>query len=240
MTFRLIVLDTETTGVEDPIGVCELAFIELDPITLTEVGRFRSLVDPQLPISAAASGVHRITNAMVADEPTLDECFDIVLKNPFANDDVVMVAHNAPFDYKLVKRYLGTSRKLCTLRLIRKVLPDAENHKLATLKFLLGLGRNDGHSHSALDDVEDTADLLRYIVAQTGLTILELLDLQDQPTEVKTMPFSAKYKGQPLKDVPASFWRWLQRQPGEGVDRDLAHSVKLLHPNITLKEKTDD
>lgn len=234
---HLIVLDTETSGLKDPIGVCEIGIIELDPATLDEVGRERALLDPVVPISAGASGVHRITNDMVADEPTLEEYFEIVRGDPYANKDVVVVCHNAAYDYPKVQKHLGSSMPLCTLRLARKVFPDAENHKLATLKFLYNLGRRDSSSHSALDDVEDTVDLLRLIVKETGMTIPELLHFQRQPTVVHTMPFS-KHKGLPLKDVPLSFWMWLQRQDGE-VDSDLAYSVGLIHPNIKFKEKSN-
>lgn len=235
---KLVVLDTETSGLEEPVGVCEIGIIELDEDTLSEVHRLRSLIDPEVKISFGAMGVHRITNEMVADEPTLDEYFDQVLDGHFEGVDTIIVCHNAPFDFPKVKHKFGPgSVALCTLRLARKVWPEAENHKLATLKFMFGLGRRDGTSHSALDDVEDTVDLLRLIVRETGMTVRELLDYQYQPTRVAVMPFSAKYKGKPLEEVPVSFWQWLQRQDGEGVDSDLAYSVKLLHPHIILKEK---
>jgi DNA polymerase-3 subunit epsilon len=233
---HLIVLDTETTGLTEPVGVCELGIIELDPTTLEEVWRFRSLVDPERRIEYGASGIHRITDDMVTTAPTLQECFEIVLKNRYVGRRVVMAAHNAPYDYPKVKDYLGDSTALCTLLLARKVLTDAENHKLATLKYQYGLGRKDGNSHSALDDVEDTVDLLRLIVRETGHTIPELLELQRKPSIVEIMPFS-KHKGEPVKNVPASFWVWLSKQGGEGVDRDLAYTVKSLHPHINLKEK---
>lgn len=234
---HLIVLDVETTGLAEPIGVCELGMIELCPDTLSEVDRYRSLIDPQAPISAGASGIHRITNDMVAFEPTLDEYFHHVMGDRYEGRDVVVVCHNAPFDFPKIKHKMGANPvALCTLRLARKVWPDAENHKLATLKFMFNLGRRDSNSHSALDDVEDTADLLRLITVETGMTIPELLEFQRTPTIIKTMPFS-KHKGMPLKDVPLSFWGWLQRQDGEGIDSDLAYSIRQIHPHLTFKEK---
>lgn len=234
---HVLVADTETSGLKDPVGVCEVGIIEVDQITLAEVDRQRSLIDPELPISASASGIHRITNDMVVNEPNLDEYFNVVLGGRYNEKRIIMVAHNAPFDFPKLKAYMGVEPvALCTLRLARKIWPDAEDHKLATLKFLFGLGRRDGHSHSALDDVEDTADLLRLIVKETGMTVQELVELQRKPTIVKIMPFS-KHKGEPLESVPVSFWIWLSKQAGEGVDSDLAYSVNLLHPRIKLKEK---
>ncbi len=237
---HILVADTETTGLADPVGVCEVGIIEVDEESLVEVDRQRSLIDPELPISFTASGIHRITNDMVAHEPNLDEYFNVVLGGRYNGKSICMVAHNASYDFPKIKDYLGVEPvALCTLKLARKVWPDAENHKLATLKFMLNLGRRDGTSHSALDDVEDTADLLRAIISETGLNIQELLELQRKPTVVKVMPFS-KHKGEPLEDVPVSFWIWLRKkslEPDGGVDPDLAYSVNLLHPHIKLKEK---
>jgi exodeoxyribonuclease X len=233
---HLIVLDTETSGLKDPVGVCEIGIIELDVTTLAEVGRFRSLIDPQVPISHAASGVHRITDDMVGDAPTLEEYFHIVLEHRYTDKNVLMVAHNKSFDYPKVKQYLGNSQALCTLRLAQKAWPDAENHKLATLKFMYKLGRMGSTSHNALADVEDTADLLRLLKFTTGLSLQELLEFEVAPRIVEIMPFS-KHKDSPLKDVPKSFWTWLLKQGGEGVDPDLAYSVNLIHPDIKLKEK---
>lgn len=233
---HLIVLDTETSGFDDPVGVCELGIMELDQTTLDAASTMHSLIDPEVPISFGASGVHHITNDMVGDKPTLDEYFTVVHNRPYEGKSVVMVAHNAAYDYPLVKRHMGDCRPLCTLLLARKLFPEAENHKLATLKYMFGLGAKASNSHSAMNDVVDTADLLRLIVDRTGMSIEELLEFQLQPTKIEVMPFS-KYKGQKLGDVPTSFWAWLNKQDGEGVDADLAYSVNQIHPNIRLKEK---
>lgn len=219
---RVIVLDTETSGLKPPVGVCECAFIELDPDTLRPIGQYHSLIDPEMPISASASGVHRITDDMVRDKPTLGEWFRIVLRDPFVNEDVLMIAHHAKFDHPLVAKYLGNSRTLCTLKLARHVYPDAENHKLATLKYLLGLGKG-GHSHGAMTDVEDCLDLLYRCCDMTGYGLTELLTFQDEPRLITHMPFG-KHKGLPLQEVPHGWIAWLMRQ--ENVDPDLLHSLK--------------
>lgn len=219
---RAIVLDTETTGLKPPIGVCELSYIEINPDTMMEIGRFRSHVNPQLPISPSASGTHRITNDMVADKPTLEEIFVDVLQNQFAHGPVLMIAHNAAYDYPLVKQYLPKSLTLCTLKLARTVYPEAENHKLSTLKYMLNLGTG-GFSHSAEADVEDTLDLLRDIMAKTGKTLAELLDMQNQPLIHTVMPFG-KHKGVKLVELSSSYISWLVKQPS--MDKDLLNSLR--------------
>jgi exodeoxyribonuclease X len=219
---RLIVLDTETSGLKPPVGVCECAFIELDPDTLAEIGRYHSLIDPELPITPSASGIHRITDDQVADKPTLTEWFEIVLENIFLDQDVVMVAHNAAFDHPLVKKHLGRSQPLCTLKLARKVFPDADDHKLATLKYMLKLGEG-GFSHSALADVEDCADLLRICVREMGMSVGELAEEFNKPQLLDKMPFG-KHKGVKMVDVPKSYLSWLRKQ--DNIDGDLLFTLQ--------------
>lgn len=221
---RLIVLDTETSGLTAPVGVCECAFVELDPLSLSEINRCYSLIDPEVPISPSASGIHRITDDMVTHMPTLQEWFEIVLGDPFAGQDVVMVAHNARFDHPLVKAHLGNSLPLCTLKLARLVYPDAPDHKLATLKYLLRLGTG-GHSHGALADVEDCADLLRLCQRELGLSIEHLVEEANRPRLLDKMPFG-KHKGLPMKEVPRSYLSWLRKQ--DNIDGDLLYTLQQL------------
>lgn len=220
---RLIVLDTETSGFKQPAGVCECAFIELDPSSLEEIGRVHSLIDPEVDIQPSASGVHGITNDMVGDQPTLQEWFEIVLENPFEGEDVLMVAHNSAYDHPFVAPYLGNSRQLCTLRLSRIALPDADDHKLSTLKYTYGLGDKGSRSHGALADVLDCCDLLRVIAGKLNTDIEGLIDIHDAPRMVDKMPFG-KHKGVKLTDVPKSYFQWLLKQ--DNVDSDLRQSIE--------------
>jgi exodeoxyribonuclease X len=227
---KAIYADTETSGLKPPIGICECAYIEFNPDDLLEMDRQHSLIDPELPISASASGIHRITDDMVEDKPTMEEWFGSVLNNPFAGHKLLFVAHNAQFDFPLMDQYLDAEEVivLCTLKLAKHIYPDAENHKLATLKFMFGLGTKGAQSHGAMADVEDGMDLLRKMVKDTGKTIAELLDLQDMPRLLETMPFG-KHKGIPIKDVPRGWVRWYMDQPETTEykkDFDLVHSFK--------------
>ena len=74
---RWLIADVETTGVRTEDRVVEIAWIEVDN-DLNIVDEVHSLIDPEMPIPAAASGVHHITDAMVADAPTISQFFEIV------------------------------------------------------------------------------------------------------------------------------------------------------------------
>ena len=117
---KLMLIDTETTGVTAADKVCEIAWLEIDE-DLNIINSETSLIDPERPIPSGASAVNGITDRMVIGAPTLDEYIDIS-DNPFGDPDTLFIAHNAPFDMKFIKKYIHpTSRELCTLRLAREV-----------------------------------------------------------------------------------------------------------------------
>ena len=60
LTRRLIILDTETTGVDDSARILELGFQVWDATGL--VKEWKSLIHPGLPIPPAATAVHGITD----------------------------------------------------------------------------------------------------------------------------------------------------------------------------------
>lgn len=220
---RLIVLDTETSGLGEDSAVCEIAFLEFDR-DFNVLQKHRSLIDPQCPISPAASGIHRITNDMVKDEPTLDEYFHDVLGNPFGDAKVLMVAHNAAFDIKYVHKYFSSYEVLCTLKLARIIYPDAPDHKLATLKYMLSLG-DGGFSHTALADVEDCFGLLNSMREEANLDLDGLIRLSRTPIKIEVMPFG-KHKGVALEKLPKGYVQWLFNL--DNLDDNLRWSLEQL------------
>jgi exodeoxyribonuclease X len=205
---RWVVLDTETSGLTTEDGPCEIAWQELDDNLVTIDAQY-SLIDPQRPISPSASGIHQITDAMVADAPTLEEFLFQVLDDPFGGPEpVVIIAHNAQFDYRFVKPYITTpGGKLCTLKMARLTYPDADNHKLQTLRFYLDLAVS-RDAHSAAGDVEVTANLLRHMCEITNQDIYTLFDVASKPTLVEKMTFG-KHKGVKVADLPDGYVDWL-------------------------------
>jgi exodeoxyribonuclease X len=222
VTFRALVADTETTGAEAADRPCEVAWLEIDE-NLEIIDERHSRIDPERPISAGASGIHGITDDDVVDAPTMKEYFTEILGSTFfaPDDEVLLIAHNVAFDRRMLKDYMPITEELCTLRLARRTWPDAENHKLATLMFLLKLKR--GESHSATGDVSTCHDLLRRIVEKSGKSLQELINDAVQPIFVPKMTFGA-HKGKPLAKVPFSYVTWLLGK--DNVDKDLRWSFE--------------
>lgn len=85
-----VILDTETTGLHDGARIVEIAVLGIDGSVL-----FDSLVNPQTPIPADATGIHGITDAMVKDAPSFSDVL-VGLTGALINRKVVV--YNRDFD----------------------------------------------------------------------------------------------------------------------------------------------
>lgn len=92
---RLLVVDTETTGMSPAAGdrLVEVARVAIADGAIGET--WSSLVAPGRPIPPDASRVHGITDAMVAGAPAPAEVGRLLRE---ACADQPLVFHNAPFD----------------------------------------------------------------------------------------------------------------------------------------------
>ena len=71
-----LVLDSETTGVEEDDKVVEIGWFEIDE-EFNILNRYESLIDPQRMIAPAASAVHGLTLEELKDSPTIEEYFSV-------------------------------------------------------------------------------------------------------------------------------------------------------------------
>lgn len=100
-----ILLDTETTGLDHARDeIIELGMVKFD---YSADGRivsvrdtFSAVNEPSAPISAEVTALTGITDEMVAGHK-----FDDAAIAAFAEDAVIVIAHNSGFDRKFVERY---------------------------------------------------------------------------------------------------------------------------------------
>jgi DNA polymerase III epsilon subunit family exonuclease len=155
------VVDVETTGMRaDGHRVLEVGIVVVQG-TRREMVLDR-LINPGRPVPRVISSITRITDADVRDAPTFAEVADEVLG---ALSGRVFVAHNARFDWSFLaaelRRTRGTSLSgapLCTARLARRLVPEAESCGLDWLSTWFGL--ENPARHRAAGDAWATADLL--------------------------------------------------------------------------------
>ena len=151
----LIVLDTETTGLDyKHEKVIEIAAVKLVDGKVTET--FTSLVNPQKPIRHSSFLIHHISEEMVQDAPPMEEVLPRFLE--FVGD-APYVAHNAIFDYSFIneacKSLYGhrfSNPRIDTFDMYRAVFPDEASHGLNAL--LRRFGYNENVLHRALDDAQ--------------------------------------------------------------------------------------
>jgi DNA polymerase III epsilon subunit family exonuclease len=129
-----VVVDTETTGGRAYYGdrITEIAAVVVRDGKIVEM--FETLVNPERPIPHFVSQLTNITWAMVKDAPTFDQIAPDVMRVLEGN---VFVAHNAMFDWRFVAAELSRAsnqrlrgRRLCTVGMARKVLPQLPRRSL--------------------------------------------------------------------------------------------------------------
>ncbi len=156
------VIDFETTGMAPEGGAraTEIAVVLLCDGEV--VGRYQSLMNAGAYVPPFIEQLTGITNAMVRAAPpaarVMREAAQFVGLHP-------LVAHNAAFDCRFWDAELArvgcarTQAFACTMRLARRLYPEAPNHRLGTLAEFAGLPPA-GRAHRALADAETAARLL--------------------------------------------------------------------------------
>lgn len=97
-TGNFVVLDTETTGVDSNAEICQIAIIDEYGNTM-----LNSLVKPIGCISHEAEKVHKITDNMVINAPTI---LDLFPKIEHCLNNKKIVVYNADYDYRLLVQSL--------------------------------------------------------------------------------------------------------------------------------------
>lgn len=101
--YPVAVLDTETSGLpEDGGRVVEIGVVRFEGGF--PVAKFSSMVNPGHPIPEAATKIHGITDADVADKPRLVDLAEQLLRICFG---AVACAYNSEFDRKMIHAELG-------------------------------------------------------------------------------------------------------------------------------------
>ena len=158
------IVDVETTGLAaDRSKITDIAIFIHDGEKV--VDEYSTLVNPECTIPPRISMLTGITNEMVANAPKFYEVAkDIFLKT----ENMIFIAHNVGFDYSMIRsefRRLGGNfhrKKLCTVRLSRKIIPGLRSYGLGNLTKSLGIkivGR-----HRAEGDARATVELFETLL----------------------------------------------------------------------------
>ncbi|TXD47630.1 exonuclease domain-containing protein [Polaribacter sp. IC073] len=158
------VVDIETTGNGyKGSKITEISIFVFDGKVV--VDEFTSLVNPEQNIPAFITNLTGITNAMVRTAPKF---YEIAKKVEEITKDTIFVAHNVNFDYNIIYeefKNLGFSfkrKKLCTVRLSRKIIPGLSSYSLGNICTSENIPING--RHRAKGDAEATTELFRRLI----------------------------------------------------------------------------
>ena len=183
---RLIVLDTETTGIRPEEGhrIIEVGAVQIlnREITNTE---FHKYIQPNRPVGDSVN-IHGITDKFLINKPQFDKISVDLLS---FIDGATLIIHNAPFDLGFLDNELkinGINKKIediCqiidTLELSKKQRPGTM-HNLDALCRRFGVDTSARTRHGALLDAQILAQV--YLAMTGGQSILfqESSDIKSQ------------------------------------------------------------
>jgi len=183
---RLIVLDTETTGIRPEEGhrIIEVGAVQIlnREITSTE---FHKYVQPNKPVGDSVN-IHGITDKFLINKPQFDQISNDLLA---FIEGATLVIHNAPFDLGFLDNELkinGINKKIediCqiidTLELSKEQRPGTM-HNLDALCRRFGVDTSARTRHGALLDAQILAQV--YLAMTGGQSILfqESSDIESQ------------------------------------------------------------
>ena len=174
MTTTYVAVDVETTGLDPGRD----AIIEVAAITFRGadvLDEFASLVNPLVDIPPFISQLTTITDAMVADAPTLHT---LRPKLRAKLGDNVLIGHNVDFDLGFLRaaQLAFGNRRIDTLTLASILVPEAGRFSLGALADHLNFPSNGGN-HRALNDAEQTVEL--FLALQERALALSLGELEE-------------------------------------------------------------
>lgn len=158
------VVDIETTG-NGYKGqkITEISALIFDGKKI--VDEFTSLVNPEQNIPTFITNLTGITNAMVRNAPKF---YEVAKKVEEITKGTIFVAHNVNFDYNIIQaefKSLGYDfkrKKLCTVRLTRKIIPGLPSYSLGNICSGENIPING--RHRAKGDAEATVELFRRLL----------------------------------------------------------------------------
>ena len=158
------VVDIETTG-NGYKGqkITEISIFVFDGKKVLD--EYTTLVNPEQNIPAFITNLTGITNAMVRNAPKF---YEVAKKVEEITKDTIFVAHNVNFDYNIIQaefKSLGFDfkrKKLCTVRLTRKIVPGLKSYSLGNICVDENIPING--RHRAKGDAEATTELFRRLI----------------------------------------------------------------------------
>ena len=199
------VVDIETTGsYAMGNGITEIAIVIHDGKDILHC--YETLINPHQHIPIFIQSLTGITNEMVLNAPSFTEVAGQIHE---LLEDKIFVAHNVNFDYSFIKHHLEkagynwSARKLCTVRLSRKIIPGMLSYSLGKLCHQIGIPLP--NHHRAGGDAKATAALFSLLVEKDQSRVIETM-LKGRNKEQYLPPHLPVEQVERLPDTPGVYY----------------------------------
>ncbi len=205
------IIDTETTGLADPIQVISFAAAAMD---IDDEGKLvvgpihEQFLKPSKLIEWGAMATHGILMSDLQDAPCYTTC-------QLPLNTTAIVGHNIDYDWKALGK--PNVKRICTLAMARAAWPSLDSHKLASLMYYIHGPTPHTRdklkdAHGAGVDVGLVAEILPTLLAEFEVTDLASLHTASEEARLPKIMTFGKYKGQPLSAVDGGWISWYRRQ----------------------------
>jgi DNA polymerase III epsilon subunit-like protein len=245
---KYILFDTETTGTEDNDRIIQVGAMILD--SKGNVHKYDELCSSDVEISLGSMEIHGITPEMIVDKPKFqDTKFNQILQQ-LNNNDNYLIAHNLPFDLKMIKKegFINQMKLIDTLRCAKHIFKNEPYYRLQYFRYSMGLYKEEEieankhnitiKAHDAIGDVLVMKLFLSKLVAQVkkyypNINPMEkLYELTKIPVLLTTFKFG-KYKDQKIEDIckkDVGYINWMKDKMD--LDEDMIFTLnKFLNKN---------
>ncbi|MCD9892087.1 3'-5' exonuclease [Bradyrhizobium japonicum] len=207
-----ILLDVETTGLDQRKDeIIELGMVKFDYLPEGRIAGvrdvFSSFNEPSEPIPPDVIALTGITNEMVAGH-RIDEA----AVSSFADDAVIVIAHNAGFDRKFAERYWPMFQRKAWGCSATEIDWRKHGFEGSRLGYLLNGAGFFHQAHRAVDDCHALLEILAFELPTAGAPALGILLEQARK---KTMRVWAEQSPFELKDaLKRRGYRWSDGSDG--------------------------
>jgi DNA polymerase-3 subunit epsilon len=203
---KYAIVDIETDG---GVKITEISIFIFDGEQV--VDEFTTLINPGTPIPPYITRLTGINNFMVKDAPKFEEVAKRIYQ---ITEDCVFVAHNVNFDYGIIGKEfksLGLTyrrKKLCSVRLSRKLLPGKRSYSLG--KLCISEGIEIKARHRARGDAEATVILFKKLLSIDQLNDFEVINsfLNPRSREATLPPLLPKNVFESLSEKHGVYYFW--------------------------------
>ncbi len=243
-----MVVDTETNGLGgDACEVTEIGTVLVGGGELHD--RWDSLVRTNMPLRRGIQRFTGITQGMLDDAPVAEDVLPLLRSRL---EGRVMVAHNAPFDRRVLRQAFARADLewpdppvICTAAVARTMLPLQQERKLGALADALGIDVE--LAHRALADAETCARVLCALfprLCANAITIADAMALL-KPRRPSRRRLSANGATRGLRGqrvpvaarLPQLDFGELPRDPGVYLFRDSAGTTVYVGKSVSIRSR---